>query len=547
MRALWNVRTASAHAAAPRIRRALSQVMRWDPALSDDLAERLWDDPERVLALGTILQAKPRCTVVKLDGACGKFVLKRHRWGSFGRMLRRSFHQSTAEKCWLDGRFLHASGIPTQRPWASIDRRFGPLKYCSYVLTDYIPGTSLYRFLRYEKPGEEQIRELARQVAQIWQRLDTLRVQHNDFKTENFLIDPSGKLWLIDLERMRRCRSVSQTRTRQTRDLVALFHPRNWRANPAAAEIFRQEFLRLPAIQQSLATAGRECHLLSLPFSTLNRSSQLVTVLIPTLNAAGTILNCLGSVRDVADEILVVDGGSRDGTLNLVREFGGCRTIKHPGKSLTDLVAVGSERARHEWILHLNPDEQCNPELSKHIQDVIAREPTQDGFRIQRVTCFRGHRLRFGDVKREWSVRLFRRDAIRYEFQDGQAQLVIPSAKIGRLAFAIEYESCRSMHESLAEQLHNAALSAEDASLLPQSPRIGRLLGSAPWQFFKSYILRGGLFDGWAGLHASALTALSVYFTEAMLWDKRQCESSHVAMSDEITPAIGDAEGRRAA
>jgi (heptosyl)LPS beta-1,4-glucosyltransferase len=415
------------------------------------------------------------------------------------------------------------------------------------VLTDYIPGTSLYRHLRYENPSQQQIRQLAQQVACIWQHLDDLRVQHNDFKTENFLLDPHGKLWLIDLERMRRCRSEKQTRTRQMRDLSALFHPRNWRSNPEAAEIFRQAFLELPAIQASIKAAAGKPHPLKRPFRSSNQESQLVTALIPCHNAAGTIRACLESVRDLADEILVVDGGSQDETLRIVREFGGCRIVERRGLCFAERVGIGHKFASHAWILRLNADEQCNPELSKHVQDILAREPMEDGFRVRREICFRGHRLRFGGVRRELSLRLYRKNSVRCELRNGEVHLVHPSAKVGRLAFPIEYETCNCLHQLLVELLADAATGARTESSLEYRPRMGRLLWSVPWEFFKSYVLRGGCFDGLAGLHACSVTAIAVYLCEAMLWDQRQGGPSRVTPSDECAPDVIKLGQRRAA
>ena len=38
----------------------------------------------------------------------------------------------------------------------------------------------------------------------------------------------------------------------------------------------------------------------------------------------------------------------------------------------------------------------------------------------------------------------------------------------------------------------------------------------------QSYLLRMGWLDGWAGLHASCLSALATYLREAMLWELSQ-------------------------
>jgi hypothetical protein len=415
--------------------------MQWDASLPERLVERIWRDPNGLLADGDKLQVKPRCCVAHIDGVDGSFVWKRHNWGDFGRTLRKGFSQSVAMKCWLDGRFLCEAGVPTPQPRLSIERRFGPVNTCSYLLTDYVEGTSLYRFMRYQQPAEPVIRHLARQAAAIWQQLDDLRIQHNDFQTENFLVDPQGKLWLIDLERLRRCRRISDVRKRQIRDIEDLLHPRNWRANPMAAEIFRREIGQTPAAIEALANDDCGDHPLRRPTPAANLRSQLTTVLIPSLNAADTILTCLESVRDMADEILVADAGSTDETLSLVRRFGGCRIIQQPMADAAAFESWASTHARYSWILRVLPNEQVNAELGREVQYLLAAEPKEDAFLIPQSFYYRGRPLKRGGVKRDLSCRLFRKDAARFEIRDGRVEVSPRSDRIGRLRFPLVHES----------------------------------------------------------------------------------------------------------
>ena len=55
---------------------------------------------------------------------------------------------------------------------------------------------------------------------------------------------------------------------------------------------------------------------------------QKLTVIIPCKDERLNIRPCIESARLVADEILVADSGSTDGTLDIVRDLGGCRVIK---------------------------------------------------------------------------------------------------------------------------------------------------------------------------------------------------------------------------
>jgi hypothetical protein len=303
--------------------------------------------------------------------------------------------------------------------------------------------------MRYQQPGEMVIRHLARQAAAIWQRLDELRIQHNDFQTENFLVDPQGKLWLIDLERLRRFRRTSEVRRRQIRDIEDLLHPRNWRANPLAAEIFRRELRQTPVAIEALADYDCGDHPLNRPTPAVNRRSQLTTVLIPCLNAAATIATCLESVRDMADEILVADAGSTDETLSLVRRFGGCRIIRQPMADAAAFESWAATHARHSWIFRVLPDEQVNAELGREVQYLLAAEPKEDAFLLPRSVYFRGRPLKRSGVKRDFSCRLFRKDAVRFEIRDGRVEVLPTSDRIGRLRFPLIHESAHDEGQEL--------------------------------------------------------------------------------------------------
>jgi (heptosyl)LPS beta-1,4-glucosyltransferase len=549
-----------------RCRHAFDRWLQWDADLPADLVERIWTDPHALLCDGKKLQDKLRCTVARIDHPAGIFTWKHHNWGTLRRTVKKWFAESPARKSWYDSGYLRAAGIPTPRIRAVLEHRFGPLQRCSYLLTDYIVGTSLYRLMRFERPTHELVEHLARQVADIWQQLNDLCVWHNDFKTENFLVGRDGKVWLIDFERTHRFREShrNQLRERQMKDAADLLHPRNWRSDPAAAEIFRQAILQTSAARQTLAGKLATGHTLTKPIPAQNRPAQLVTALIPCHNAADTIVDCLESVRDMADEILVADYGSTDDTLERVREFGDCRiverraaTVSHEKtQDIVDFLAWAASQAAHDWVLRLRPDEQLNGELSRQVQDLLASEPTQDGFRIARTVYLHGKRLRFGDFRSEPSIHLFRRRAARFELHNGRMEVCVPSGNVGSLKSQLVYEACPSIDRCVRDLLRFAARDAEEARRKGRCASHRALAWRLPLSFLRSYVWRWGWLDGGAGLHASFLTALSVYVREMIHYElESPAFERHSLVHDTWQqlkvfapanePSVSDAEGSR--
>ncbi len=418
----------------PQKRRSLNRTMYWDANLPRDLVEQLWSDPRLLLARGKILQSKKRCVVVRLDHSPGPFLFKHHHGGGLFRTLSKSLRRTQAIQSWLDGRYLHAAGIPTPLPRACLEQSVGPLGVCSYLLTEYVAGISLYRFMRGDQLVDETVQSLARQVAYIWQNLVDLRVSHNDLKPENLLIDLTGRLWLIDLERMRRHRHSASGRRRHAEDVARLLHPRNWRKHPWAAEVFRQQLLRTPAGKDNGFDTAARTNPFSKPLPAFNSPAQLVSVLIPCLNDADLVSDCIESVRDIADEIIVADLGSNDSTLNIVRRIGGCRILRRAHFDEAQFESWAAQQARHPWILRLLPQERLSPELAKQIQDTLAKEPDQHAFDIvPRRSMHKNHQLDRA-FQCGASLRLYRKVAAQYEMRNGQLTVVVARDKIGRLS-----------------------------------------------------------------------------------------------------------------
>src|SRR3954464_7398468 len=160
-------------------RQTVRRRMTWDRSLPEDVVSALWHSPEHVLRNGKCLQSKSRTTVARVDFASGPYLLKFHHWAGFWKTLSKSLAASPNRRSFNDGLKLADCGVPTPLPLACVDVRLGSLNTCSYLLTKFISGTSLYRTMRSGEPDSAIVDHLARQVADIWQLLDDMQFSHN--------------------------------------------------------------------------------------------------------------------------------------------------------------------------------------------------------------------------------------------------------------------------------------------------------------------------------------------------------------------------------
>lgn len=88
----------------------------------------------------------------------------------------------------------------------------------------------------------------------------------------------------------------------------------------------------------------------------------LVTVVTPVFNGRRTLEACLASVASQtlrSVEHVVVDGGSTDGTLDLLRSWDGelAAWTSEPDRGIYDAMNKGIARARGEWLYFLGADD----------------------------------------------------------------------------------------------------------------------------------------------------------------------------------------------
>jgi glycosyltransferase involved in cell wall biosynthesis len=140
-----------------------------------------------------------------------------------------------------------------------------------------------------------------------------------------------------------------------------------------------------------------------------------VSVLILTLNEEINIGACLDSLS-WCDDVVVFDSLSTDRTCEIAVERG-ARVVKRPFDdwSAHQNWAVTNIEFRHPWVLYLDADERCQPDLRDEILRRATAAAPEAAFRVRRKDFFMGRWLKHAQLYPTWLVRVFRPQRIRYE------------------------------------------------------------------------------------------------------------------------------------
>jgi glycosyltransferase involved in cell wall biosynthesis len=105
------------------------------------------------------------------------------------------------------------------------------------------------------------------------------------------------------------------------------------------------------------------------------------SIVVPTLNSRLMLLEALASVRIQAwpdVEIIIVDGGSTDGTQELIAQMPGVRLIPGPDRGVYDALNKGIAVASGDVVGLLNSDDQYEPGTFSAVMQAFKAHPGAD-------------------------------------------------------------------------------------------------------------------------------------------------------------------------
>jgi glycosyltransferase involved in cell wall biosynthesis len=277
-----------------------------------------------------------------------------------------------------------------------------------------------------------------------------------------------------------------------------------------------------------------------------------LTVLIPCKDERRNIRACIESVQAIVDEILVADSGSTDGTLEIVREIGGCRIIEREYVNSANFKNWAIPQARHEWILLVDADERVTPELAQEIGQLLESPPEdKDGFWIPRINHYLGYRIKRCGWNRDDVIRLFRRDESRYEARWVHAEVDLPPSRVGQLKHAFLHYTTWDSDQYLYKLNRYAGWGALNLRDAGRRPSLLAMLTRAPLRFLQLYFLRLGFLDGVPGFQICMHTAYYAFLKQAKLWELRYAlpqpdpeAESAITSSDAVEPILAFGRGQ---
>ncbi len=235
-----------------------------------------------------------------------------------------------------------------------------------------------------------------------------------------------------------------------------------------------------------------------------------VSVVMITKNSAGVVGEALASIRGLWSELLVGDAVSTDGTVEIIKKYGGRiirQTTENLGKRKQQLV----EMARGDWILILDADERLSGELREEmgrLEDGKAGRKKPIAYKICYQNYVFGKPVYYGGEKYA-KVRLFKNGFGRVREMPLHEEIEI-RGKVGELKGSIHHQSYRSPAQLFSKFTAYARIAAQEQKTV--SPK--KLFFYGPHMLWARFVKEEGYRDGWRGF----VLALAFAYMETLTY-----------------------------
>jgi glycosyltransferase involved in cell wall biosynthesis len=243
-----------------------------------------------------------------------------------------------------------------------------------------------------------------------------------------------------------------------------------------------------------------------------------VTAVIAAHDESANILDCITSLR-WASEVIVVENDSTDDTITLAKRAG-ATVISPPFTTIGAARNNAIDQAKTEWILVVDADERCTPEVAAEVRQVIAAPGALSAYRIPRRNFFLGREIRHGGwgTGNDHPIRLFRRE-LRYNASQVHEHVEVAGAA-GELKNALLHYTYTSLDQYFEKFDRYSRWWADQNYIKGRRGTAAAVVFKPPARFIKMYLLKGGFRDGAHGLILACLAAASVMAKYARLWER---------------------------
>ena len=221
-----------------------------------------------------------------------------------------------------------------------------------------------------------------------------------------------------------------------------------------------------------------------------------VSAVMIVKNGARTIRRSLESLRKF-DDIIVYDNGSSDGTQAIAAEFPNVRLIEGEFDGFGTTKNRAASYALHDWVLIIDSDEVVDAELLLSLQSE-SLDP-QTIYIVNFLAYYKEIPIRHCGWNNQKIRRLYNKSITRFNDNFVHENIIDDGMKKLTIAGNMKHYSYMSISDFIVKLDRYSTLFATD-NVGKKSSSPAKAFFNGLYSFFRTYILKRGFLDGYAGL-----------------------------------------------
>jgi glycosyltransferase involved in cell wall biosynthesis len=251
--------------------------------------------------------------------------------------------------------------------------------------------------------------------------------------------------------------------------------------------------------------------------SSAHGAKPTVSAIVVCFNEEDNIGDCLESLR-WCDEIVVVDSYSTDRTIEICQRYT-VRVIQRTWAGYRDQKAFAHSQATKDWVMLVDSDERVSPDLKDEIREALQNDGGRyAGYAVPRLVYYLKRWWRRGGWYPDYDIRLFLRKQATWSGKDPHEKILV-DGRVRRLQHPLHHFSYRDIADHIERINRFTSISSRELKNDQQRWRLSDALFRPAFRFFRSYILKRGFMEGFAGFYVAVSAAVYVFLKYAKLWE----------------------------
>lgn len=220
-----------------------------------------------------------------------------------------------------------------------------------------------------------------------------------------------------------------------------------------------------------------------------------ISVVMIVKNAEITIKTSLDALR-VFDEVILYLNDTSDSTYEIAQNYENVKIIEGDFLGFGPTKNKAATYATNDWILSLDSDEVLTKEFINNLKDTVL--DTQSVYTILRSNYYKKREIRhcWGNDIIE---RLYNRTATQFSAKKVHEHIIKDMMKVENINGAVKHFPYASITDFIMKLDRYSTIYAED-NVGKKSASPLKAISNAHFSFFKTYFLKRGFLDGYAGL-----------------------------------------------